>query len=69
MLPCDHKEADTRICVPLKDALEKGARKVFIRTVDTDVVVILAGYFFKFENSYSNLDIWVAFGMGKHLQY
>lgn len=69
MPPCDHEEADTRICVHLKDAMEKGARKVFVRTVDTDVIVIIAGIFFELQRIYSDLDIWVAFGMGKNFQY
>ena len=49
MPPCDHEEADTRICVHLKDAMEKGARKVFVRTVDTDVIVIITGSFLNFK--------------------
>ena len=69
MHPSDHEEADTRICVHRKDAMEKGARKVFVRTVDTDVIVIIAGIFFKLQRMYSDLDIWVAFGMGKNFQY
>ncbi len=36
MPDCDHEEADTRLFVHLKDALGKGARRVLIRTVDTD---------------------------------
>ena len=69
MPPCDHEEADTRICVHLKNAMEKGARKVFLRTVETDVIVVIAGIFFDHKRTYSNLDIWVAFGMGKHFQH
>ena len=65
MPPCDHKEADTRICVHLKDAIKKGARNVFIQTVDTDVIVIIAGIFIELQRVYSDLDIWVAFRMGK----
>ena len=38
-------------------------------TVDTDVMVIITGVFFKLQATYSGLDIWVAFGMGKHFQY
>ena len=41
MRSCNHAEADTRILVHVKDALAKGARSVLVRTVDTDVVVIL----------------------------
>ena len=45
MLPCSHEEADSRMCLHVKDALEKGARKKFVRTVDTDVIVILTDTF------------------------
>ena len=46
MSSCDHEKADTRMCVHIKDCLEKGARVLFVRTVDTDVIVIIAGFFF-----------------------
>ena len=65
---CDHKEADTRICVHIKDALEKGCRKVYVRIVDTDVIVIIAGIFFKLLAGCPGLDLWVGFGMGKYFQ-
>ena len=68
MLQCDHDEADTRMCIHLKDALEKGARNILIRTVDTDVVVILVGLFFTLLTEYPSCEVWVAFGMGKSYQ-
>ena len=40
MQVCNHEEADTRIFVHVRDAVEHGAQNVLIRTVDTDVVVI-----------------------------
>ena len=43
---CDHEEADTRIALHLYDAINRGARNVLVRTVDTDVIVILIGLFF-----------------------
>ena len=43
MLPCNHEEADTRIMIHLLDALERGYSTRLVRTVDTDVVVILIG--------------------------
>ena len=46
MSQCDHEEADTRIIVHVKDSLERGDRCVMVRTVDTDVVVILIGQFY-----------------------
>ncbi len=42
----DHEEADTRMCIHIQDAMQKGAKKILLRTVDTDVIVILAGNFF-----------------------
>ena len=41
MRSCNHEEADTQILIHVKDALDKGARSVLVRTVDTDVLVIL----------------------------
>ena len=63
---CNHEEADTRIVVHVRHALERGAESVLVRTVDTDVVVILVG---KLRDllAYSQLSkAWVAFGMGYH---
>jgi len=45
-----------------KDARNCGMRKVCTRTVDTDVVVIAIGMFFKLS-----LDqLWLSFGVGKN---
>ena len=41
---CNHEEADTHIIVHLSHALLTGATGL-VRTVDTDVVVILLGKF------------------------
>lgn len=38
MSSTDHKEVDTRMCSHIKDSLEKSARVVLVRTVDTDVI-------------------------------
>ncbi len=70
MLDCDHEEADTRMVVHVMDAIQRGARTVQIRTVDTDVLVVLIGKFHELcteENL--PLDVWVAFGMGKHFTF
>ena len=67
---CYQGEADSRICVHLKDCLEKGARKIYVRTVDTDVIVILSGIFFKLQSILCRFGHnMVAFGMGKKFQY
>ncbi len=53
----DHEEADTRMCIHIQDALQKGAKKILVRTVDTDVIVILAGHFF-FYNQHIQISIF-----------
>ena len=42
---CDHEEADTRLFIHLLDALQNGCTNCLVRTVDTDVIVILIGKF------------------------
>ena len=66
---CDHEEADTRLIVHIGDALTKGWSTCLVRTVDTDVVVILIGKFFHFKTLNSAANIWVAFGSGKNFSF
>ena len=40
LAPCTHKEADTRIMIPVADAVRKGHNQITVRTVDTDVLVL-----------------------------
>ena len=61
-----NKEADTRIMVHIWHALEHGAETLPVRTVDTDVVVILVGLFFDLVTIQPSCDFWIAFGMGKN---
>ncbi|XP_071952428.1 uncharacterized protein [Antedon mediterranea] len=61
---CDHEEADSRMCIHIDDALKKGSRVILVRTVDTDVIVILVGIFCNLIACYPGTCIWVAFGMG-----
>lgn len=63
---CDHEEADTRIVVHVRHALERGAESVLVRTVDTDVVVILVGKLHDLLAYNYLCKVWVAFGMGRH---
>lgn len=63
--PSNHEEADTRMLLHAKDASNCEMRKVCIRTVDTDVLVIAVGMFFKL-----NLEqLWLSFGVGKNHRY
>jgi len=68
MPPCDH-EADTRLVIHLLDALLNGCTVCLVRTVDTDVVVILLGKFQYLLTVCEDVKIWVAFGTGKNFTY
>ena len=63
---CDHEEADTRLLVHIVDAIQKGHSNCLIRTIDTDVIVILVVKFFYLLSLNPNINIWVAFGKGKN---
>ena len=43
LAPCLQEEADTRLLLHVADAVQKGCKKVTIRTVDKDVVVLAVG--------------------------
>jgi len=60
---CTHEEADTR--VHILNALQQGARTIQVKTVDTDIVVILLGQFHLFSSTRSDLELWVACDSGK----
>ena len=62
----NHEEAGARIVVHALHALQQGLTTVQVRTVDTDVVVVLIGVFHKLLLSQPKADIWVAFGVGKN---
>ncbi len=57
---------DTRIMVHIQHAVDQGAKTLLVRTVDTDVVVILVGLYFQLVTNQQLCDLWVAFGMGKN---
>jgi hypothetical protein len=70
MPECNHEEADTRIVVHVLHAIQvEQAKSVLVRTVDTDVVVILVGTFYNLKSIVPDLDLWVAFGMGRNFSY
>lgn len=62
---CNHEEADTRILVHLQDAFNNGATTCLVRTVDTDVVVIIIGKLHAMLTDHPSADVWIAFGTGK----
>ena len=50
-------------------ALQHGFVSCLVRTVDTDVVVILTGKLHQLQDLCPKVNIWVAFGTGRNLSY
>ena len=44
LAPCTHEEADTRMTLHAADAVQEGYRKIVLRTVDTDVLVLAMAF-------------------------
>ena len=65
LAPCSQVEADTRLLLHVSDAVQKGCKKVTMRTVDTDVVVLAVASFRKIAPD----ELWVAFGVGSSFRY
>lgn len=63
--PCTHEEADTRVVLHVLDAAYQGHRNIMVRTVDTDIVVLILS---KIHSIPIN-EVWISFGVGKHHRY
>ena len=59
--PCNHEEADTRLFLHVKYQADQGHRKISIKTVDTDFVVIGISLF----HDLNVTELWIEFGTGK----
>ena len=55
--------------IHLQDALENGATTCLVRTVDTDVIVIIVGTFHYLRDQHPAADVWIAFGTGRNFRY
>ena len=62
--PCNHEEANTRMFLHLKDFSATEHRKVSLKTVDTDVVVIATSLFHKLDLE----ELGIEFGTGVNLE-
>ena len=69
MPDCNHEEAVTRIIFHTLHALEKGAKTVLVRTVDTEINVILIGIFHALLVVQPSAEIWIVFGIGKKYRF
>ncbi len=65
LVPCSHEEEDTRLLLHVADAVQKGFRKVCVRTVDTDVMVLAVSMFHRISPE----ELWIAFGTGSNFRY
>ena len=62
--PCSHEETYTLVLLHVAHCARQGLRKLVIRTVDRDVVVIAIGH-----SPALRLDeLWVRFGVGTHFR-
>ena len=64
LVHCQHEVADTRLVLLLNHAVQNGHRKAYIRTVDTDVVVLAMAHF----NQLDLTELCVGLGTGKHFK-
>jgi hypothetical protein len=58
--PCQQEEADTRMMLHLHHAAQQGHTKAYLRTVDSDVVVLAISLFHELGLS----ELWIGFGIG-----
>ena len=67
-MSCDHEEADTRLLVHEIDSLSAGCSTCLVRTVDTDVVILVGRFLYLLKLNVS-ANIWVAFVTRKNYKY
>ena len=63
--PCTHEEADTRLVLHVYNAAKAGYKRLSIRTVDTNVLVIAVSFW----QNLSCDELWIGFGTRKHFRY
>ena len=59
-----HEEADNRMIIHINHMLKKGISSITVRTLDTDVIVILLSFMVQFININEHVSIMVDFGSG-----
>ena len=64
MPDCFHPEADTRIILHVIDCIERGILRIYVRTNDTDVVVLLVAFMPDFLDIRDDVKIYATCGVG-----
>ena len=59
------KQIDTRLFLHASDAIRKGHKKLSVRTVGTDVVILAISTFSEINPD----ELWLAFGTGSNFRY
>ena len=62
---CTHEEADTRMILHARKAVESGHTTIMLRSSDTDVLVLAVAHF----KQVGAEEFWIATGTGKHFRY
>lgn len=63
---CDHEEADTKIILHVIHALKTGSKTVLVKSVDSDIIVILMYHFEYFQQLSHDCSIYLYYGTGKN---
>ena len=68
-LHATHQEADTRMIWHAGDAVQEGYRKIVLRKVDTDVLVLAIAFAgILQEQQVQQVEVWIAMGTGSHFR-
>ena len=65
--PSNHEEADTRVFLHSKHISTNESKKITIKTVDTDVLILSIYIFHKLK--YHLEELWIDFGIGKNRRF
>ena len=58
------EEADNRVLLYIRDAIECGHNGILLKTVDSDIIIILLGFMEKLLECNSDIKMWVKFNSG-----
>ncbi|KAJ8046460.1 hypothetical protein HOLleu_05134 [Holothuria leucospilota] len=68
MAPCSHEEADTRIFLHARQAVDEGSKNIIVKANGTDVLVIAVSVLPTLQEI-GLRQLWIAFGQGQNLRW
>ena len=64
------EEADNRLVLHVRDSILLNSRiNVLVRTLDSDVLIILVGFFYQFQSYNNDCELTVEFGVSSNREY